>query len=176
MRIILVITMILAASPPVRAASLESPITPAAQGQLQCYTPNVVRKTCQSLATYKSSANGAIDNTAIVLISQSPPITMTTISPVVIKRNQVCGFIRPQDIAAASFTLGGSPAGPAETERLRQRMQSAMKGFFGHEICTAYIPDGESLLAKATVDGVSQPAMDQRVIWVSPSDGFKVSP
>jgi hypothetical protein len=41
------------------------------------------------------NANGAIDNIAIVLISQSPSISMTTVSPVVIKANQVCGLIRP---------------------------------------------------------------------------------
>jgi len=55
-------------------------------------------------------------------------------------------------------------------------MQSAMKGFFGHEICSTYVPADGSLLAKVTVDGASQPTMDQRVIWVSPTDGYKVGP
>ncbi|HVC59441.1 MAG TPA: hypothetical protein VND19_03620 [Acetobacteraceae bacterium] len=165
-----------AACSPVQGAILDSPITPAAQGQLQCYTPDVARKTCQSLAAYKGGANGAIDNIAIVLISQIPPVVMTTDSPVVIKANQVCGSIRPQDIDAASFTVGGGPADPAQTATLRQQMESAMKGLFGHEICTAYVSAHGSLLATVTVDGVSQPTMDQRVIWVSPTDGYTVSP
>ena len=138
-------------------------IHPAAQGQLQCYTPDVARRTCRSLAAYKSNAKGAIDNTAIVLISQNPPISMKTVSPVVIKANQVCGLIRPRDIDAASFTLGERPADPAQTATLRKQMQSAMKGFFGHKICTIYVPADGSLLAKVTVDGASQPTMDQRV-------------
>ena len=176
MRAFWLFAVIWAACSPVQGASLDSPIGPAAQGQLQCYTPDVARKTCQSLAAYKGGANGAIDNIAIVLISQSPPISMTTVSPVVIKANQVCGSIRPQDIDAASFTLSDRPADSAQTATLRQQMQSAMKDFFGHEICTAYVPAGGSLLAKVTVDGASRPTMDQRVIWVSPADGYRVSP
>jgi len=170
------LAVVWAACSTVQGASLDSPITPAAQGQLQCYTPDVARKTCRSLAAYKGGAKGAIDNTAIVLISQSPSISMTTVSPVAIKANQVCGVIRPRDIDAASFTLGGRPADPAQTATLRQQMRSAMSGSFGHEICTTYISAGGSLLAKVTIDGVSQPTMDQRVIWVSPTDGYKVSP
>jgi hypothetical protein len=168
--------MIWAVCSPAQGASLDSPIAPAAQGQLQCYTPDVARRTCRSLAAYKSKANGAIDNIAIVLISQSPSISMTTVSPVVIKANQVCGLIRPRDIDAAKFALGDRPADPAQTATLRQQMQSAMKGFFGHEICSTYVPADGSLLAKVTVDGASQPTMDQKVIWVSPTDGYKVSP
>ena len=176
MRAFWLFAMIWAVCSPAQGASLDSPIAPAAQGQLQCYTPDVARRTCRSLAAYKSNAKGAIDNTAIVLISQSPPISMKTVSPVVIKANQVCGLIRPRDIDAASFTLDDRPVDRAQTATLRQEMQSAMKGFFGHEICTTYVPADGSLLAKVTVDGASQPTMDQRVIWVSPTDGYKVSP
>ena len=77
--------MIWAVYSPAQGASLDSPMAPAAQGQLQCYTPDVAQRTCRSLAAYKSNANGAIDNIAIVLIWQSPSISMTTVSPVVIK-------------------------------------------------------------------------------------------
>ncbi len=59
---------------------------------------------------------------------------------------------------------------------LRQQVETSMQKFFGHEICTAYVADGDHLIAKASVDGAPQPAMDQKVIWVSPTDGFKVQP
>jgi hypothetical protein len=55
---------------PVQGASLPEPITPAGKGQLQCYSPNTNRKTCNSLASYKPGARGSIDNVAIVLISK----------------------------------------------------------------------------------------------------------
>ena len=71
LRVFWFLAIVWAACSPAEGASLDSPIAPAAQGQLQCYTPDVARRTCRSLAAYKSKANGAIDNTAIVLISQN---------------------------------------------------------------------------------------------------------
>jgi len=161
---------------PALGAPLAAPITPASQGQLQCYEPDTVRKTCQSLAGYKLGTGGVIENVAIVLVSQNPPISMTTNAPVSIKATQVCGYIRPADIEAAAFAVSGHPATPSQTARLRQHMQLGMKGLFGHEICTAYVPGGDKLVAKETIDGTPQPSMDQKVIWVSPEDGYKVGP
>jgi len=103
MRAFWLFAMIWAACSPAQGASLDSPIAPAAQGQLQCYTPDVARRTCRSLAAYKGGAKGAIDNTSIVLISQSPSISMTTVSPVVIKANQVCGLISPAGYRCCEF-------------------------------------------------------------------------
>lgn len=158
------------------AAPLPSPITPASDGGLQCYAPKPTTKSCQSLAEYKFGPDGAIVNSATVLLSAAPPITMRAVTPVTIKANQVCGYIRPEDIEAATFAIGGNPATEGQTDLLRQKIALAQKSVFGHEICTAYVNDGDALVAKASVDGVAQPAMDQKVIWVSPEDGFKVQP
>ncbi len=101
---------------------------------------------------------------------------MHSTTPVTIKANQVCGFIRPEDIEAADFAIGGQAATPAQTAMLRQKVAAAQQGAFGHEICTAYVPEGDVLIAKATIGGIPQPAIDQKVVWVSPADGFKVQP
>ena len=68
----------------------------------------------------------------------------------------------PAGYRCSEFHSGDRPAKPAQTATLRQQMQSAMKGFFGHEICTTYVPADGSLLAKVTVDGASQPTMDRK--------------
>src|SRR5207248_11155960 len=59
----------LAAAP--TTATLPDPIAPAATGKLQCHTPDVSHKTCNSLAGYKIGPDGAIQNTALVLISKN---------------------------------------------------------------------------------------------------------
>ena len=151
-----------------QAASVPSPIAPAGQGRLQCYSPNVAHKTCQSLAVYKGVTTSAISDAATVLVSQSPPVTMTTVSPVVIKKNQVCETIRPGDIEAATFTIDNHPTDADQTAAFRQQTQTAMTNFFGHEICTTFVPDHGSLLAEITVDGTAQPSKTQKVMWVSP--------
>jgi hypothetical protein len=128
------------------------------------------------LAAYERGPDGGIVNPATVLISSAPLITMQTVTPVAIKADKVCGFIRPVDIQTAEFTVGGNPATADQTAMLRQKMAEAEKGAFGHEICTAYIPDGDVFVAKVSIDGVAQPTMERKVVWVSPAEGFKVQP
>ena len=160
-----------------RAAEFPDPIAPAASGQVQCYMPDMTRKTCASLAGYRANSNGGIDNVATVLLSKSPVVIMETVSPVEIKMGQVCGRIRRQDIEAAKFTVGGQQVGEQQAGPLRAQLQMAFQNVFDHEVCTAYQNQGGTLLAKPTIDGVAAPATaDQTVMWVSPSDGYKVSP
>src|SRR5437899_11866948 len=103
MKALMFLAAIAVSNLPAQAASLPDPIAPAANGQLQCYSPDTARKTCNSLASYKPGANGTIDNIAVVLISKDPVITMEAVSPVEIKAGKVCGKIRKQDIDVAKF-------------------------------------------------------------------------
>ena len=158
------------------AASLPAPIAPASDGKLQCYMPKPATKSCQSLAGYKLGLDGVILNPAAVLISPQPAIIMRAVTPVSIKAQQVCGTVRAEDIAAAEFMIDGNPATDAQAAMLRKQIIAAQSSLIGHEICTTYVPDGDGQIAKAFVDGVAQPAMDQKVMWVSARDGFKVQP
>ena len=101
---------------------------------------------------------------------------MKTVTPVTIRASRVCGYIRPKDIEAAEFTIDDTPATVTQTAMLRKKISVAQKGVFGREICTAYVLEGNVLMARASIGGVAQPTMDQKVIWVSPEDGFKVQP
>jgi hypothetical protein len=167
---------ILIAPASAETASLPAPIAPAAMGKLQCYAPDPIRKTCNSLAGYKSGASGAIDNTAIVMVSRNPLITMETVSPVAIKAGAVCGKIRHEDIDSAKFTADGQVLGTAQAAPLRQQLTLAFKDIFGREICTTYILDGGAFIARATMDGAPMQVPDQRVIWVAPEEGYQVRP
>jgi hypothetical protein len=72
----------------------------------------------------------------------------------------------------ANGTLG--PAAQA-TPALVQIAQ-ALSSVIDKEICTRYVMEGVVLKAKASIDGVEQPALDQPVIWVKESDGYTVAP
>ena len=160
-----------------RAAAFDPPIDRAADGQMQCFAPDTARKTCRSLAAYRPGADGGVDNIAIVLVSSDPVITMRTVSPVTVKAGQVCGPIRAEDFQGAQFSIGGQPADDNQTTELRQAIADAMKDVIGKETCTAFVPaQGGAFTAKATIGGVAQPGADMPVIWVSPSDGYKVAP
>lgn len=157
-------------------ASLSPPISDAATGRLQCYQPDTARKTCQSLASYRIDKAGKIVNSTTVLLSPSAPVAMTTATEIKIRSGQVCGYVTPEGLAAATFAVGDEPATAKQTAILRERTSAAQRGVFGREVCTAYIADGNSIIAKTTLGGVAQPAWDQKVIWVSPGEGYKVAP
>jgi len=164
---------LLGAAPAAHAIDL-GPLAQAADGKVQCYVPNTVAKSCQSIGAYRITPAGAIENEATVMVSSSPLVIMTTHSLVQIKGGADCGVIREKDIASAHFTLEGQPAAPDRIAALRAAMLGAMRPMFNHEICVFYRPQPDGLLATTTVDAKPRPEMDQKVLWVSPADGWKV--
>ena len=101
---------------------------------------------------------------------------METVSPVYVKAGQVCGKMRERDIDTAKFTNGHDALDAAQAEQLRQQLKAALKDVLNHEICTKYVPEGDNLIAKGTVDGVPMSGKEQHVIWVSPGDLYHVAP
>src|SRR5262249_7986718 len=67
------------------AADPNDPWAPARSGKLQCYTPNVAKKTCHALAQYNFAPDGGIENPAEVIISEKPLIIMKGTAPVVVR-------------------------------------------------------------------------------------------
>jgi hypothetical protein len=176
MRAYICLAAVVASVLPALAASLPDPIAPAASGQLQCHTPDTRRKTCASLAGYRPGENGSIINTAVMLISKNPVLTMEAVTSVEVKANQVCGKLRNLDLDAAKFAAEGQPLDARQAEQLREQMRRNFAKMLDHELCTAYVGQGGTLRSKSTMNGVHVPAADQPVLWVSPGDGYRVYP
>jgi len=164
----------LAASP--GNAPLPDPLGPATEGRLQCYSPNLTRKTCQSLAGYARGTSGEIVNTALVLLAPDPVVTMETAAPVEVRDGAVCGYTRARDIEGASFAVAGQPVAPSQIAPLRQHVLTLFEPYLDREICSTYEPAGDTLVAKASLDGVATPALNVNVIWVAPDEGYSFGP
>lgn len=168
--ITLALTVALAAPAPMQAAD---PLAPAREGRLQCHEPDAARKACAALAGYTFAADGTILNQAEVMLNPSPLIVMRDEEPVVVRDGAVCG--RMTGFEDTVFTVDGEPADPALAEALRGQVAAAFAEL-GTEGCTRYTPQGEGWLAEVSIDGAPRPEFNQRVIWVSPSDGYAVRP
>lgn len=153
--------------------SIDDPLAPARQGQLQCHSPDVARKTCAALAGYTFEADGGILNQAEVLLNPSPAIVMHNEMRVFIREGAVCGDM--SDLAKARFTIGGQVADENVTSLLRAQVTAAFSQL-GGEGCTRYAPNGEGILAKVMIDGEERPDLNQPVMWVSPDAGWSVAP
>lgn len=151
-------------------------LAPARAGQLQCFEPNVAAKTCQSLGSFTFHANGAIDNGAEILLMPSPVIVMRASGPVTVENNAICGPLRAEDIANATFTVNGAPASAEEAAQIRGAMQQQLAPMIGVQNCLSIAPEGDAFRANSTIAGTPRPELSQRMLWVGANDGWRVAP
>ena len=162
----------------VQAADAD-PLLPARSGQLQCYTPDQARKTCHSLAAYEpdGDVNGQVVyiNRAEIPLTADGSVTMTTSAPVFIRSGAVCGLVQPPDVESAEVRASGALVPVDRAIPILRQVAQAMAPFSGQEICTRYRQHGDGLVAEASMGGTRRPDLDQAVIWVDPSAGYRVS-
>lgn len=152
------IFLLMTAAAPQAAAD---PLAAAKAGKLQCANPNVEKKTCLGLTSYKVNPDGSFLTTTTVMVAPQPVVTMEVKSAGTVKDGALCAPIRTSDFEAASIRMDGKPADPA----------MSLAGKMG---CTRETPDGAVLKAEVTLDGVVRPELSQRTLWVSPQDGYKL--
>jgi hypothetical protein len=150
------------------------PLTPALSGKLQCYQPDLQKKTCASLAGYTSNGDGSFNNKALVRLSASPLLVWSSDTTVFVKSGAVCGRTQKTTIEASQFSLTGQAVVGNQLTTLRDRVTTAFAPMLDREICTTYVPTKSGFTATVTVDGVADPKLTQQVIWVSTKDGFQV--
>ena len=156
------------------AASPPNPVELAEKGQLQCYRPDVQKKTCQAIASYRRTGPGTYDNRA--LIPLSPNATLETHAPVVIKAGAICGFIRGQDALAGTLRVDDVVVEPDKAKPILEHVAQAMAKMSDKEICTKYEPSGNDFTAKISIGRTYRPDQDETVKWISPTEGYAVTP
>jgi hypothetical protein len=171
---VLIIGVLIVASfgAPENAASAD-PIARSNDGELQCYRPNVQKKTCQSIASYRRTGPGTYVNNALLPLGDD--VTLETHSPVVVKGDALCGAITRQEVLTGTLRAHKQVIAPETAKPLLDRVADAISALFGKEICTSYEPSGADFTAKASIDGVYQPDKDSIVKWIAPADGYTVA-
>jgi hypothetical protein len=166
----LTLILTLLAPPPPQAAP--DPLAPARAGKIQCISPNREKKTCLAIATYKPGPDGSFESTVQVLVNPSPAIVMETHAKGAVEGGATCNIIRAEDYAAASFTMNGTPMDEAIASSIRPQVAAAIAPMAGKKGCSRERPEGDMVISEVTLDGVAHAEMTQKLIWVSPSDGY----
>lgn len=151
-------------------------LAPARAGLVQCYEPNELRKTCQSIAAYRQIQGARYVNQATVAVSPNGPVTLETVTEVVIRNDAVCGSIKSDEIAGGTLRMAGRPLDEDSARPLLERVRQSMAPLIGKEICTAYSPFKGALVTDVTIDGLAMPNGRQRVKWIKATDGYTVAP
>lgn len=167
----LLIGVLIAASmgAPTGAISAD-PIARSDHGEMQCYGPNVAKKTCQSIGSYKRTGPGTYVNSALLPLGSD--VTLETHSPVVVRGGAVCGSITRQEVLDGTLRAKNQIIRPETAKPLLERVAQSIARFFDKETCTTYAPSGGDFIAKASIGGTDRELV---VKWISPTDGYTVA-
>lgn len=168
------ISLLLAAALQAAAPAAADPLAPARIGDLQCYGPDPVRKTCRAMGGYSFGADGKILNKAEVVLQDSPLVTMTTVSPVTVRNGAICGPLSGVD--KAQIAVRGRRLPEADAAPIRARLLESMAPMLGQEVCTTYRRSGDWWIAEVTMAGVARQDLGDTLIWVPASAGYTVQP
>jgi hypothetical protein len=146
-------------------------LAPGRQGQVQCFQPNLFEKTCKIMATYSFGDDGQVTGTAQMLMDETGPAVLVVSAPVAVKDGALCGQL--DALPNARFVVAGQPA--TSSQDAAYRLMLSMMPRRG-EVCARWIGDGDGYIVHGSLDGKPKKDFDQRMIWVEPDEGFKVSP
>jgi hypothetical protein len=153
------------------------PLAPARAGMLQCYGPDAAKKSCTALAGYARNGTGFTNRAEVRLsLDANPLITLTTTTQVRIERGMICGKVAQADLDSAEPRLNHVAMEGEQRAQVLKGVSAAYTGagILGHEVCTRYVPEGDTLSAQVQVDGVPRPQFTQRVRWVKADEGYTV--
>ena len=151
-----------------------NPLAKAEEGLLQCYRPDVTKKTCQSIASYRRTGADAFDNKAVIPLGNGA--TLETHTLVTLKSGAVCGFVRAEDLLAGTLRLHDEVLPAEQAKPILERIAQTEAPLAGKEICTQYEASGADFITRITVAGADRPDQHIAVKWISPSDGYTVTP
>lgn len=148
------------------------PLAPARAGKVQCVAPDREKKTCLAIASFVAKPDGTFDSTVRALVNPAPAIVMETRTSGTVEGNGTCNVIRLEDYAASTFTMNGAPMDEATAGMIRPQVTAAIAPMAGKKGCSIEHAEGDMIVSEVTLDGVAHPEMTQKLIWVSPSDGY----
>lgn len=156
------------------AAAPADPLAPARDGQMQCYRPDTVNRTCGQLVSYAFDGHGGIVEKQEMLLVAKPLLVMRSQSSVALRDGAVCGLMAKSDIDTATITLDGNPAPDDLVAKVRAQLLETDGADLGKEGCTSFPADGDHFAARVAIAGVDRPELTVPVIWVKPDDGYKL--
>ena len=130
------------------------PLRPATiEGKVQCFSPNVARRTCQTIVQYRALTNVAFINTATVLINSQPGMTMRVSTTSRVVNDAVCGTMMPGNLADATLYRDGAVVPRDVARPILAKVATEMAPLMGRETCTRFAATATGFVAKVSIKG-----------------------
>ncbi|MBU1383728.1 MAG: hypothetical protein KKC29_11570 [Alphaproteobacteria bacterium] len=153
------------------------PLAPARDGQLQCYHPDLARKTCQAIGTYRFGPDGVIWNDIQNMLTADPSLVLYATGKVYIRNGAECDDPdnRAEQITAIEVD-GVALDGEAFLAARKQLADDFRTNFGDGEFCSRYHPNPDGTLrAVITVGGVERPRFETTLYWIDAADGWTLA-
>jgi len=152
------------------------PIAPANDGKLLCMGPDTAQKICNALTRFARADDGVVWSHTFGLVEEDLHVTVRGSSPVEIKNGWVCDRVRPEHVHSFEFAIAPDAVGQAFDVTLYRNFTIAVaRAMMHHDLCTVFVPGNTDITVKYMIDGEQSRLPDERAIWVSPEDGYRVA-
>lgn len=160
------------------APPVDNPLAPASMGLIECASPDVIARTCRSLARYTPQADGSFINHAEVLLLPDELVTMSIAGRARLKGNAACATLTTAMVKGATLRYAGTVVPNTLKLRFTQRILAGLTraGVLDKEVCSTQSPEGNGFLEHTTIDGEATPDGETHLLWVRPDAGYTVGP
>ena len=145
-------------------------------GKLLCSNPDLSTKTCSAITTFIFDANGNATETAELLISPNPPITLEMSSTVEIRGSVNCGKLTLAQMQKGRLRINGTLLPPDQNEAALSKIIEMMASMADKRACDELRIEAGQLVKIGQVDEVEIKLPGKPVKWISVDDGFRVAP
>ena len=145
-------------------------------GKMLCSNPDSTTKTCSTIDTFTSVADGAFVDTGELLLSPDKPVTLEVSSIVRIENGAICGSMELPDLQRGRVRFNGSLVPPDRNALLLDRIVEALKPLAGRKVCEALRTEAGQLVKYGQVERVDLNLTGKPVKWITSDEGYKVAP
>lgn len=168
----MIVTLLLLATAAPQPAPAPDLLDPARIGKIRCIGPDTRQRTCTTMVRYTVHEDGRFEAAITGVVSTEPTILLEYHADGRIEDGAACSTVRPIDFSSGKLTKDGAPLATAVESSVRQRLMLALQPLAGRKRCYRDKADGEGIISDVTIDGLVRSDMTQRVLWVSPEDGW----
>lgn len=147
-------------------------LDPARAGKIRCIDPDTRARTCATMVRYTVHEDDRFEAVVTGVVSTEPMILIEYQTSGRIEDGAVCSTVRPVDFKSGKLSKDGAPLAPAVETSIRERLMLALQPLAGRKRCYRDKVDGDGIVSDIVIDGLVRADMNQRVLWVSPEDGW----
>jgi hypothetical protein len=141
-----------------------------------CSNADETTKTCSTIASYTLAENGALTETAELLMSPNQPITLEMSTTVKVDGAVICGAPTLPEMQKARLRLSGTLLPADRNEAALRGILEKLAPMAGRKTCDELRSESGQLFKYGQVERIDIKLPGKPVKWVALDEGYRVAP